>query len=68
MLCWEICLDVHEFELSTEWCSMVSEHILKYENGFNIETVIDANTNISRMFTRYKNGNIFRSLDINYLY
>lgn len=68
MLCWEICLDVHEFELSTEWCGMVSEHILKYENGFNIETVIDANTNISRMFIRYKNGNIFRSLDINYLY
>ena len=68
MLCWEICLDAHEFELSTEWCGMVSEHILEYEDGFRIETIINERGNISEMFTRYKNGNLFRKLSIKYAY
>ena len=68
MLCWEICLDIHEFELSTEWCGMVSGHILEYENGFKIETVINDNGNITEMLTRDKNGNIFCKIIIKYLY
>lgn len=67
MLCWEICLDVHEFELSTEWCGMRSEHILENENGFHIETIKDKNGNICEMLTRYTNGNVFRKISINYV-
>ena len=67
MLCWEICLDAHEFEFSSEWCGMRSDYILKNENGFEIET-INNNGNIIEMNTKYKNGRVFRKMKINYLY
>lgn len=68
MLCWEICLDEHDFELSTEWCGMLSDYIIINENGFNIETQVDNDGNISKMLTRYKNGKVFRDMVIDYVY
>lgn len=67
MLCWEICLDAHEFELSSEWCGMKSEYILHCENGIEINSVVRDN-NLVEMYVKYKNGRIYRRMKIDYLY
>ena len=59
MLCWEICLDEHEFELSTEWLGMKSKHIVAAsgQNSLDFKTSvkIDEKGNITELVVRYKN-------------
>jgi hypothetical protein len=60
MLCWEICLDEHEFELSTEWLGMKSKHIVAAsgQNSLDFKTSvkIDEKGNITELVVRYQNG------------
>ena len=59
MLCWEICLDEHEFELSTEWLGMKSKHIVAAsgQNSLDFKTSvkIDEKGNITELVVRYQN-------------
>jgi hypothetical protein len=58
MLCWEICLDEHEFELSTEWLGMKSKHIVAAsgQNSLDFKTSvkIDEKGNITELVVRYQ--------------
>ena len=62
MLSWEICLDEQEFELSTEWVGMKSQHIVAAsgQNGLDFKTSVslDEKGNITEMVVRYQNRKI----------
>ena len=68
MLCWEICLDAHEFELSSEWCGMPSANILRHQGGYDMEVEFDDRGNISEIYAIYKNRGVFYKLSIDYVY
>lgn len=59
MLQWEISLDEHEFELSTEWFGMKSKHIVAAsgQNSLDFKTSvkIDEKGNITELVVRYQN-------------
>ena len=56
---WEICLDEHQFELSTEWVAMKSKHLVAASGQdklyFNTHAKTDGNGNISELVVRYLN-------------
>ena len=58
MLRWEISLDEHEFELSTEWLGMKSKHIVAAsgQNSLDFKTSvkIDEKGNITELVVRYQ--------------
>lgn len=66
MLCWEICLDSHEYELSSEWCGMKSAYILDCEEGIRIYPVVDNNGNLVELLTKNKKGNPYMKMTIKY--
>lgn len=66
MLCWEICLDSHEYELSSEWCGMKSAYILEYEEGIRIYPVVDSKGNLVELLTKNKKGNPYMRMTIKY--
>ena len=66
MLCWEICLDSHEYELSSEWCGMKSAYILDCEEGIRIYPVVDSNGNLVELLTKNKKGNPYMRMTIKY--
>lgn len=66
--CWAICLDVHEFELSTSWCGLESEHIIEYSDGKCFEIIVNDKGNITEIINRYKDGGILADVTIKYVY
>ncbi len=67
MQCWSICLCFHEFELSTDWFGLKSEHILKGIRKIPIMTKLDSKGNIVEMTTKKTNGTLYKKMWIEYV-
>ena len=67
-LCWEICLDAHDFEMSTEWCGLLTDHIIEYSDGFEIVTNKDNNGNLSEITAISRNNKPYRRINLVYEY
>jgi hypothetical protein len=62
MLQWEISLDEHEFELSTEWVGMKSQHLVAASGqdslDFRTSVSLDEKGNIAELVVRCQNREI----------
>lgn len=62
MLSWEISLDEHEFELSTEWVGMKSQHLVAASGqdslDFRTSVSLDEKGNIAELVVRFQNREI----------
>jgi hypothetical protein len=62
MLQWEISLDEHEFELSTEWVGMKSQHLVAASGqdslDFRTSVSLDEKGNIAELVVRFQNREI----------
>lgn len=66
MACWEICLDSHEFELSSKWCGMKSDYIMDYVHGRKIYSIVDSNGNLVELLRKNIKGNPYVKVTIKY--
>ncbi len=67
-ICWYICLDMHEFELATEWCGLKSMNIVNRCSSFEIEALKDNKGNLVELKEFGKSGRIYRRVKLFYVY